>query len=358
MKLNQNIASHRPVSHGGRYSVKNHSPDILDYSSNINPLGTPILVKKYLKKKLNTISEYPDSDSINLRKSLEWYCKIPYEQIVIGNGATEIIYNFCKAFLNKKTPVLIPVPTFGEYEAAANLSGCKISFFKTMNLEKDQDDFLGKIPKNGCIFVCNPNNPTGKLLSKKILLHIIQSAKKKSSLVFVDESFIELVPNSNESVIKYIKKFSNLFILRSLTKSFGLAGIRVGYGIGSKSIISIMNNIKVPWNVSGLAQYAAGAALCSTSHLNNSKKIIKKESKYLRNSISKIHGFECHDTSTNFILIKSKQKSKIIQKKLLKNKILIRDCSTFRGLSDNYIRIAVKTRKENQKLVKALEKIN
>ena len=226
-----------------------------------------------------------------------------------------------------------------------------------MNLESNLDNFIKKIPKNGCVFVCNPNNPTGKLLSKRNLLKIIQAAKKKSSLAFVDESFIELVSESNQSIIKYVKKFSNLFILRSMTKSFGLAGIRVGYGIGSKQIISILNNLKIPWNVSGLAQYAARAALCSISYLNKAKKIIENESKYLRNSISKIDGFECHDAAANFILIKTKQKSKTIQKKLLKKKILIRDCSSFRGLNNNYIRIAVKTRKENKKLVKALEKI-
>lgn len=357
MKLNQNIASHKPVSHGGKYSVKNPSPDLLDFSSNINPLGASPMVRRYLKRQLGSISEYPDSDSVNLRKALQWYCKIPHEQIVIGNGATEIIYNFCKAFLSKKTPVLIPIPTFGEYEAAAKLSGCKITFFKTMNLESNLDNFIKKIPKNGCVFVCNPNNPTGKLLSKRNLLKIIQAAKKKSSLAFVDESFIELVSESNQSIIKYVKKFSNLFILRSMTKSFGLAGIRVGYGIGSKQIISILNNLKIPWNVSGLAQHAARAALCSISYLNKAKKIIENESQYLRNSISKIDGFECHDAAANFILIKTKQKSKTIQKKLLKKKILIRDCSSFRGLNNNYIRIAVKTRKENKKLVKALEKI-
>jgi len=357
LKLNQNIASHKPVSHGGKYSVKNPSPDLLDFSSNINPLGASPMVRRYLKRQLGSISEYPDSDSVNLRKALQWYCKIPHEQIVIGNGATEIIYNFCKAFLSKKTPVLIPIPTFGEYEAAAKLSGCKITFFKTMNLESNLDNFIKKIPKNGCVFVCNPNNPTGKLLSKRNLLKIIQAAKKKSSLAFVDESFIELVSESNQSIIKYVKKFSNLFILRSMTKSFGLAGIRVGYGIGSKQIISILNNLKIPWNVSGLAQHAARAALCSISYLNKAKKIIENESQYLRNSISKIDGFECHDAAANFILIKTKQKSKTIQKKLLKKKILIRDCSSFRGLDNNYIRIAVKTRKENKKLVKALEKI-
>ena len=357
LRVNRNIASHKPVSHGGPYSIKKPQNDLLDFSSNINPFGASPIVRRFLKKKLGTISEYPDSDSKNLRKTLQQYVKIPYEQIVMGNGATEIIYNFCQAFLNKKIPVLIPIPTFGEYEAAARLAGCKISFFKTMNLEKDLDDFIEKVPRNGFVFVCNPNNPTGTLISKKNLQKIIQAAKKKSTGIFIYESFIELVPDSNESMIKYVKKYNNLFILRSMTKSFGLAGIRVGYGIGNKQIISTLSKIKIPWNISGIAQHAARAALCSTFYMNKTRKVIKKESKYLRNKISNIHGFECHDTTINFILIKTKLKSKILQKKLLKKKILIRDASTFRGLNNNYIRIAVKTRKENQKLVKALEKI-
>ena len=315
------------------------------------------MVRKHLKSKLHSISEYPDSDSVNLRKTLRRYCKTSYEQIVVGNGSTEIIYNFCKAFLSKKTQVLIPIPTFGEYEAAARLAGCNITFFKTMNLENDLESFIKKIPKNGHIFICNPNNPTGQLISKKNLLKIVQAAMKKSSLVFVDESFIELVPESNQSILKYVKKFSNLFILRSMTKSFGLAGIRIGYGIGNKQTISVLNNIKIPWNINGLAHHSAIAALCSISHLYKAKKIIKKESRYLKNSISKIDGFQCHDADANFILIKTKQNSQTLQKKLLKEKILIRDCSTFRGLNNNYIRIAVKTRKENEQLVKAMEKI-
>ena len=357
LKLNQNVALHKPVFHGGPHSVAKPPKGLIDFSSNTSPLGIPPMVKRYLKRKLGTISEYPDSNSENLRKALQWHTKIPYDQIVVGNGATEIIYNFCQAFLNKKTPVLIPAPTFGEYEAAAKLVGCKILFFRTMNLENDFDEFLKIIPKKGCVFVCNPNNPTGNLISKRKLQEIIRTGKKKSTIIFVDESFIELVPDSRESIIKFVKKYNNLFVLRSLTKSFALPGMRVGYGIGSKQTISVLSNLKIPWNVSVLAQHAAGAALCSVSYLDQARKIIKKESKYLRNKISMIPGFECHDSAANFILIKTNQKAKIIQKKLLKKKILIRDASSFRGLNGNYIRIAVKTRKENQKLVQALGKL-
>jgi len=262
IKLNKNYQNHTPVKHGGIFSIPNPEPSIIDFSSNISPLGFPPLVKSEVIKGIKNLAVYPDSDSESLRKNLAWYTKLSKDNITVGNGATEIIYNFCNAFLDKKTRVLIPVPTFGEYEAASSLPGCRILFFKTMNLEESLSDFIKQIPKNCCVFVCNPNNPTGKLLPKKKLQKIIHAADKKNSFVFVDECFIELVPDSNESVIKYIKKYDNLFVLRSLTKSFGLAGIRIGYGASNKKIISILNKIKIPWNVSGLAQKAASAALC------------------------------------------------------------------------------------------------
>jgi threonine-phosphate decarboxylase len=250
---------------------------------------------------------------------------------------------------------LIPVPTFQEYEIAAKLNNCKISYFKTMNLSENIDSFISQIPQSGCIFICNPNNPTGKLLSKKQLLLIIKTAKKLSSIVFVDECFIELVPESNESVISYVKKYDNLFVLRSLTKSFGLPGIRIGYAAASKQMIEILQKIKIPWSVNFLAQNAANIALKNKSHLIKSKLVIKKESIYLKNEIAKLDGFKCHDSSTNFILIKTKYNSTKLQQKLLKHKILIRDCKNFRGLNNHYIRIAVKSHKDNLKLVRALE---
>ena len=252
---------------------------------------------------------------------------------------------------------MIPVPTFEEYEIAAKLADCKITFFKTMNLSENLDSFISQIPMNGCIFVCNPNNPTGTILSKKQLTKIISSAKRKSCLVFVDECFIELVPQSNQSVLTLVKKYDNLFVLRSLTKSFGLAGIRIGYAGASKQIIDILQKIKIPWSVNALAQEAGVIAIKNRSHITKSKSIIKKESSFLKNKIADIQGFECHDTSTNFILIKTKQDSTKLQKKLLKHKILIRDCKSFRGLNNHYIRIAIKSHKDNLKLVQALEKV-
>jgi len=354
---NKPVRLHIPASHGGKYGTKNSDANVIDFSSNVNPLGCHPGVKRYLKKQLGLISEYPDPNSTGLRANLAWFTGVPKKQIVVGNGATEIIYNFCKTFLNKKTHVLIPIPTFSEYEVSAKLCESKISFFKTMNLTKNLQKFIMKIPRNGCVFICNPNNPTGVLIQKNEMIKIITAAKKKSAIVFVDETFIELVPGNDESVIKQIKKFENLFILRSLTKSFGLAGIRIGYGVGSPQIVEPLQKIKIPWNVSNIAQGAASAAICYHPFLDKTRKLIKREKNFISSNLAKSKKLACYNSATNFLLVKTKIKSKLLQKKLLKQRVLIRDCSTFRGLNQNYVRIAVKTRKENIKLLKALEVI-
>jgi len=351
------ILEHTPVTHGGKNHSQMTDPSIIDFSSNVCPIGTPLSVKKSIKKNIDNIKNYPDSNSSSVISSLKNYTKLEKSNLIVGNGAIEIIYNFCFAFLSKDTKVLIPIPTLQEYEMAAKLNNCKISYFKTMDLSENLEEFISKIPKNGCVFICNPNNPTGKLLKKNLLFKIIKEAKKLSTFVFVDECFIEMVPESNESILPYIKKFDNLFILRSLTKSFALPGIRIGYAAGSKQIIKVLQKIKIPWSVSSLAQDAANIALKNKTHLVKSNSIIKKELNYLTNKINKLDGYDCNKSSTNFILIKIKNNSTSLQKKLLGKKILIRDCKNFRGLNNHYIRIAVKSHKDNLKFVKALETV-
>lgn len=356
--LERNISNHVPVSHGGIYSSGMHiDSKIIDFSSNVNPLGFPNLVIDVIKKNISLLSAYPDPNSSKLKSDLEKYTGISKSQIVVGNGATEIIYNFCRAFIRKNDRVVIPIPTFGEYEAATRLQGGKVSYLKTMNLNENLSDLKDAMIKNNYVFLCNPNNPTGVLVSQKNMSKILEAAYNKSVLVFLDECFIELVPGTNESFVSRLNEFDNLFILRSLTKSFGLAGLRIGYGLGSKKIIDVLLRIKIPWNINGLAQRAASAALSNKSHLIKTRKLIKKELNFLTNSISKISGFSCYPSSTNFILLKSKIDSKTVQEKLLEKKILVRDCSTFSGLNKKFIRIAVRTHKENIKFVKALEKL-
>ena len=357
IRAKSSIIRHVPVVHGGRNSLQGTDPQVIDFSSNVSPLGTPLAIKKILKKNIENIQHYPDLNSSAVISSLKKYTKLEKSNLIVGNGAIEILYNFCFAFLTKKTRVLIPVPTFQEYETAAKLHECRISYFKTMDLAENLDVFISKIPRDGCVFVCNPNNPTGRLLSKGQMLQIVRRAEELSTTVFVDECFIEMVPESNESVISYVKKHANLFVLRSLTKSFALPGIRIGYAAASKDAIEILRKIKIPWSVNSLAQDAANCALENRSHLTRSNSVIRRELDYLINNIGRLDGFDCISSSTNFILLKTTKNSTLLQKKLLEKKILIRDCKNFRGLDNHYVRIAVRSHKDNLKLVRALGKI-
>ena len=351
------VANHRTVAHGGIYSQnRQFDPAIIDFSSNVNPLGFPPSARRLLRESQGLISLYPDSDSNLLRKRLEKYTGVPSGQITVGNGATEILYNFCKAFLvGRRT--LVPIPTFGEYEAAARLGGARMGYFKTMNLNDDIGDFLSEIPRYGCVLVCNPNNPTGVLAKRKVLDSILDDSRQRSSLVFVDECFIELASSPGETVVSRIRKFDNLFILRSMTKSFGLAGLRVGYGLGSRRMAEVLNRIKIPWNVGGVSQKIAAGVLPARSYLQRTRKLVGRERAYLTRSISRIGGLRCYGSEANFILIRSEAGSGRLQRRLLEKKILVRDCSSFRGLDGRFVRIAVRTRNENRKLVRELERL-
>ena len=356
IRIKPTLKTHKPVIHGG-LSAKQSDSNILDFSSNIVPITIPKVLKNTIKKQINVINSYPDIHCSRLLTELALYTKIPKANLIVGNGAIEIIYNFCNAFISKDTPVLIPIPTFAEYETASTLNNAKVSFFNTMDLSKHLQEFISLIPRNGCIFICNPNNPTGNLISKNDLLKILSSAQKFNSLVFVDECFIELVPESNESIISSIKHFDNLIVLRSLTKSFGLAGLRIGYAASSKPIISVLKKIKIPWSINSIAEQTAITALHNSSYFLKSISIIEKEYKFLTSKINTITGFQCLDSKTNFILIKTKKNSSQIQRNLLDKKILVRDCKNFRGLNNHFIRIAIKSHKDNVKLINALETI-
>lgn len=359
------VKNHKKVSHGGLYS-KSNDRSIVDFSSNVSPLGPPHQAKAAVTKNINDVSFYPDQHAELLKERISYYTKAPRHSIVVGNGATELIYNFCQSFVLRGSRVLIQSPTFGEYEAASKLNEGRVGFFETLDIYSELDGFLGAIPKKGVVFVCNPNNPTGKLIPRSGMKQIVDTAKKRSSAVLVDECFMELVPDRDESVMSLVKKYDNLFVLRSLTKSFCLAGLRIGYGIASRKIASAMDTLCMPWNVNSLAQHAAIAVLerkringcfVAEEYLKRAKNLIKKEYSYLKESISNIRGFDCLDSATNFILIRTPQDSRRIQEKLLKKKILVRDCSSFRGLGNNYIRVVVRSHRDNMRLVRELKRL-
>jgi threonine-phosphate decarboxylase len=271
------------------------------------------------------------------------------------------MYLFAETFLNKGDKVIIPSPTFGEYEGAVRKAGETPKFVKLKNFNIDATNFLLEMVDAKLVFLCNPNNPTSMLIQPETITEIVECAKKQNTLVFLDEDFLEFVENEkNLSMISKIAKYPNLFILRSFTKIFGLTGLRVGYGIASPDIISLLSCAKIPWNVNCIAQAAAVAALKDEEHLQVTKDLIRKEKAQLLGELSKISSFKIYPADANFFFVNIKKSgftATELTRKLLSQSILIRDCTSFRGVDHYFVRIAVKTRVENKRLVEALKRI-
>lgn len=346
----------RTCSHGGIYSV---NPRLvkLDCSSSINPLGTPRKAISAIKMNANSlVQKYPDPECRELKKSLSRYLGIDPEWISVGNGAIEVIYWFvCAAFV--KGRVVIPAPTFCEYELASQKAGAEVTFVPLHNLELEAGQVIEKARGADAVFLCNPNNPTGILATKQIM-KIIENVDS-STRILLDECFIELADNPDaNTMIEQISEFDNLVILRSLTKSFGLAGLRVGYGVCNPTLAKKLSANKIPWNVNGLAQVAGVAALLERRrYLSKARALVKKERKFLHDSIGKLQSFRPLRSNSNYFLVhlQGRNSTQFRDKLLKKTGVLVRDCSTFTGMGTQYIRLAVKMHTENILLLKALE---
>ena len=342
-------------SHGGIYSV-NPSLVRVDCSSSINPLGTSHKAITAIKMNVNSLAaKYPDPECRELKKSLSRYVKVDPECISVGNGAIEIIYWFAQT-ASIKWQVVIPAPTFCEYERASQKMGAKVIFVPLRNFELEADEVIEKARRADAVFLCNPNNPTGKLATKQIM-KIIQNVDS-STRILLDECFIELADNPNTNmIIDRISEFDNLVILRSLTKSFGLAGLRIGYSVCNRTLAKKLSANKIPWNVNALAQVAAAAALSDKRYLSKARTLVKKERKFLHNNICKLKLFTPLKSDSNYFLVHlHRRNSKQFRDVLVKRTgVLVRDCSTFTGMDSQYIRLAVKKHKENVLLLKALE---
>jgi threonine-phosphate decarboxylase len=335
--------------------------DILDFSSSVNPLGPSKQAVDAAKKAFSQIAAYPDSNSNELRQVISSHYGISKGNVVVGNGSTELIYLFAEVFMKKGDKAVMPSPTFGEYESAVRKTGETPKFVKlnkTFNI--DVEAFKREITDSKLVFLCNPNNPTSKLICQETLKDILDTALDNGTLVFLDEDFLEFVENEkNLTMIGKINQYPNLFILRSFTKIFGLTGLRVGYGIANEEIISVLSCAKIPWNVNCLAQAAAVAALKDEEHLRVTRELIKKEKVWLKSELGKFGAFKFSEPDANFFFINIRQSgftATELKNKVLKQGILIRDCTSFKGLDEVYVRVAVKTRVENERLIEAFKR--
>jgi len=236
-----------------------------------------------------------------------------------------------------------------------------IPLSKKLQIQADKVIEKSKINSNSLIFICNPNNPTG-LVNTQMIEKILSSIDRSKTILLIDESFIEFLNDiEKESLISKIKEYDNLAILRSMTKSYGLAGLRLGYLVANPHLIRKLKPFQIPWSVNGIAQIAGIAAINDQDHVNRAKKIIQKERNYMYKTLNKkgsnIHALR---SDVNFFLIKLKNINSIAYQKILLNihGILVRDCSSFTGMSTDFIRVAVRTHRDNVTLLKAIYDIN
>jgi threonine-phosphate decarboxylase len=365
--VRHNVRNLKPCVHGAEVldaaEESGRKPEeILDFSSSVNPLGSSKKGLDAAEKAFSQIATYPDSNSNELRLAIADHFGVCRENVVVGNGSTELMYLFAETFLKKGEIALIPAPTFGEYENAVCKSGEIPKFVKFGDgFKVEANVFQREMFSAKIIFLCNPNNPTGVLIPADTLTWIVEKALEQDSLVFLDEDFLEFIENEKAlSMIGKISKYPNLFVLRSFTKIYGLTGLRVGYGIANKEIIDALLCAKIPWNVNCLAQAAATAALKDEDYLHTTRELVKKEKSWLQAEFSKFCSLTFSVPDANFFFIdirKSGLKASELKSKMLGQGILIRDCTSFRGLNEFYVRVAIKTRAENEQLIAALKKI-
>jgi len=365
--VRDNIKNLKPCVHGaevlGAAEESGLLPqDILDFSSSVNPLGPSKKALDAAKLAFSQIAAYPDSNSNELRQVIASHFGISKGNVVVGNGSTELMYLFAEVFLKKGDKAVMPAPTFGEYESAVRKTGETPHFGRLgKTFAVNAEEFKREMVDAKLVFLCNPNNPTSMLIPQKTLTDIIEEALKQDTLVFLDEDFLEFVEDEKAlSMIGKIKKYPNLFILRSFTKIFGLTGLRVGYGIANEEIIKVLSCAKIPWNVNCLAQAAAVAAMKDEDHLRVTRELIRKEKAWLQGELMKFGSFSFSAPDANFFFIdirKSGLTAAELKNKMLKQGFLIRDCTSFKGLDEFYVRVAVKTREENERLIDAFKQI-
>lgn len=327
---------------------------IIDFSANINPLGMPGSVKKAIINGLEEIEKYPDITYFELKKVISEFENINAENIILGNGAAESLFNVVRGINPRNS--LILAPTFSEYEEAVRAINGEIIYYKLKeeNNFHIQEDILNYINKKlDLIFICNPNNPTGVITSKDLLLKILIKAKNNKTIVIIDESFLDFI-KEDLSMIQYIKEYDNLIIIKSLTKFFALPGLRIGYAIcDNASLKDKLERISPAWNINTLAEIATKVGLKDERYITETIKYIENEKEYLYKELTKIKELKVYEPSVNFILLKTLVNINL-KDKLLKNNILIRSCDNYEELDVNYYRIAIRSHEENLILKKNL----
>lgn len=330
--------------------------EIAKLASNENPLGPSPKALSAIRQALGRINRYPEGSCFYLRKDLSKKLKVAPENLIFGNGSDEIIDIIVKTFSNSGDEILTADTTFLEYKIIAQQNGREVKTVALKDFRYDLDKIKDAIsPKTRIIFIANPNNPTGAYLTAQEVDDFLEEVPCDIVIVF-DEAYFEFVDKEDFPLsLSYLKEENkNVIILRTFSKIYGLAGLRIGYGIAQEDFIRYMEGARQPFNVNYLAQEAALASLKDRDFVNRVKKLVKEGKRYLYDELDKL-GLAFILSAANFILIDLNKSGLEIFNKLLKKGVIVRDMEQY-GLN-NFIRVTVGTTRENKKFIEALREV-
>lgn len=353
----------KPFVHGGNiYEDVPERGAWLDFSANINPLGLSAQVQEAIDQNIGGLVHYPDPNGTELRKAIHTAYAVPVENIILGNGAAELLYIFFHCFRPKR--VLLPVPSFSEYERAALAADASVEYLflpEDRGFALDVQELIQQLAAADCVVLGNPNNPTGELLEREQLAAVAAAAERTGCRVIVDESFMDFRQDAVlYSAMELTKRFSNLFVLHSLTKFYAIPGLRLGFGVLAAEDAARLDRQKDPWNVNLLAHKAGVAALQDSVYKVKSQELLARESSFMTAALKKLSGVTVFEPTVNFIFMDLKRTgmtAAVCCKKMKRLGILVRDCSNYPGLGDTFIRAAIRTREENERLLAALRTV-
>ena len=335
---------------------------IYDFSININPLGMPEAVRHALREGMDAWERYPDPECRKLTKKLADYYGLPASWVICGSGAADLIYQL--ALFCKPKQALVTAPAFSEYEGALRAAGCRI-LYEELKKEEDFRVNFGRMAERidgdtELVFACNPNNPTGMMADGKELLVLAEACRKHHAVLVIDECFCELSDRPvTGSFLPFLKQYPEVLVLRAFTKTYAMAGLRLGYGIcSSRKLLDGIRSVRQPWSVSVPAQQAGEAALGQGEYLEEARALIRRERERLKAGLERL-GFAVYPSETNYLLFQDCREKEHgnLWEELCRTKLLIRDCSNYRGLGQGFYRICVKTQEDNELLLEYLKDI-
>lgn len=336
-----------------------------DYSHNLNPFGPPENLREIVDAALEGVGHYPDDSCAELKDTISKAFDVCPECVVIGAGSSDIIRNVPNTFYERGDRVVIPRPSFAEYAQQCRIVGAQVDYMDLLPEEDfriDADRLLEKAEGARAVYICNPNNPTGRIEPKDKILRIVRECEQMGVLVFLDETLLELVPGFvDNSLSNQVSRFSNLIVASSLTKSFAIPGIRIGFGMANQDIVESMEKVRMTWNVGQIEQAVATALLRDCrEHVDRAASVMAEESEIMNASLRDI-GFPCGDVSDSFFYFNSLEPLGMdaaeFKSRMLSRGIAVRDCSSFGPEFSKYVRYSVKDRERNCRFVAAADSV-